>query len=117
VPGDLTEPTVVILAFHRWQQTEVDSWIEELQRAGCRYPILEIPTIGTRYRLARRFIDGGMRAGIPDARVRERTLTAYTDVGRVLTALGVDSTDHVVVTLVDPSGSVRALTARDRSGH
>ena len=109
LPADLTEPTVVILAFHRWQQTEVDAWIEELQGAGCRYPILEVPTIGARYRLARSFIDGGMRAGIPDPAVRERTLTAYTDVGRVLKALGLRSTDHVVVTLIDPPGSVRAL--------
>lgn len=110
LPGDLTEPTVVILAFHRWQQSEVDAWIEELLEAGSPYPILEVPTIGTRYRLARSFIDGGMRAGIPDAAVRERTLTVYTDVGRVLKGLGVRSTDHVVVTLVDPPGTVRAIT-------
>jgi len=109
LPDDLTEPTVVILAFQRWQQAEVDTWIEELRGAGCPYPILEVPTIGSRYRLARSFIDGGMRAGIPDVEVRERTLTAYTDVGRVLKSLGFPSTDHVVVTLVDPPGSVRAL--------
>jgi ribosomal protein L30/L7E len=109
LPADLTAPTVVILAFHRWQQAEVDAWIEELQEGGCPHPIVEVPTIGTRYRLARSFIDGGMRAGIQDVAIRQRTLTVYTDVRRVLKALGLRSTDHVVVALVDPSGSVRAL--------
>jgi hypothetical protein len=109
LPADLTASTVIILAFHRWQQTEVDEWIAELHEAGCRFPILEVPTIGTRYRLARSFIDGGMRAGIPDVSTRECTLTVYTDVSRVLSALGLRSTDHVVVALVDPSGSVGAL--------
>jgi len=109
LPGDLERPTVLILAFQRHQQAEVDDWIEELQAAACPHPIFEVPTIGARYRLFRGFIDGGMRAGIPDATVRARTLTAYTDVGRVLDALGVRSTRHVVVALVEPSGAVRAL--------
>jgi hypothetical protein len=109
LPQDLDGPTVLILAFERRQQAEVDGWIEELQAAGCPHPVLEMPTIGTRYRLFRPFIDGGMRAGIPDPAVRARTLTAYTDVGRVLRALGLRSTRHVVVVLAEPSGAVRAL--------
>ena len=109
LPRDLDGPTVLILAFERHQQAEVDDWIEGLEAAGCPYPILEVPTIGTRYRLFRPLIDGGMRAGIPDPAVRARTLTVYTDVGRVLRALGVRSTRHVVAVLAEPSGAVRAL--------
>ncbi len=108
LPDTLDVRTVVILAFHRHQQAEVDGWIEELQARGCPHPILEVPTIGRGYRWMRSFIDGGMRAGIPDPNVRARTLTVYTDVSRVLAALGLRSTDHVVVTLVDPDGTVRA---------
>jgi hypothetical protein len=80
LPGDLERPTLLILAFERHQQAEVDDWIEELLAAGCPYPIFEVPTIGTRYRLFRAFIDGGMR-----------------------------STRHVVVALVEPTGTVLAL--------
>jgi hypothetical protein len=109
LPDDLDRPTIVILAFQRWQQSEVDAWMEELEALGCPYPIFEVPAIRRRYRWARSFIDGGMRAGIPDPRVRARTLTVYTDVGPMLAALGVSSTDHVVVTLVEPSGTLRAL--------
>jgi hypothetical protein len=112
LPQDLDGPTVLILAFERHQQAEVDDWIGELGAAGCPHPIYEVPTIGTRYRLFRPFIDGGMRAGIPDPAVRARTLTVYTDVGRVLRALGVRSTRHVVVLLAEPSGAVRALEQR-----
>jgi hypothetical protein len=109
LPEDLEDASVLILAFERHQQGEVDDWISALEAAGCAYPILEVPTIGSRYRLFRPFIDGGMRAGIPDPIVRARTLTTYTDVGRVLRALGLRSTEHVVAALVEPSGEVRAL--------
>jgi hypothetical protein len=108
LPDDLDGPTVVILAFHRWQQGEVDAWIEELTEAGCPHPMLEVPTIGTRYRWARSFIDGGMRSGIPDETVRRRTMTSYTDVRRVVHVLGYAGTEHVIVALVEPSGTVLA---------
>jgi hypothetical protein len=109
LPADLERLSVVILAFERHQQREVDDWIAELEALGCPHPIFEVPTIGRRYRWARSFIDGGMRAGIPDAVVRARTLTVYTDVSRVLGALGLRAIEHVVVTLVEPTGEVRAL--------
>jgi hypothetical protein len=109
LPRDLERLSIVILAFERHQQREVDDWIVGLEALGCPHPILEVPTIGRRYRWARSFIDGGMRAGIPDAEVRSRTLTTYTDVSRVLTALGLRSTEHVVVTLVEATGEVTAL--------
>jgi hypothetical protein len=106
LPADLDRTSVLILAFQRWQQTEVDGWIEELDALGCPHPLFEVPTIGRRYRWVRSFIDGGMRAGIPDPVVRARTLTAYTDVGRVLQALGLRDDQHVVAVRVDPNGDM-----------
>ena len=106
LPDDLDRTSVLILAFQRWQQSEVDDWIEELGALGCPHPIFEIPTIGRRYRWMRSFIDGGMRAGIQDPVVRARTLTAYTDVRRVLRALGVQDDQHVVVTKVSAGCAV-----------
>jgi hypothetical protein len=108
LPGDLGRTTIVILAFQRWQQSEVDGWIAGLEALEHPYPIVEVPTIGRGYRWARSFIDGGMRAGIPDPTVRARTLTVYTDVARVLEAFGLRSTAHVVVALVEPSGRILA---------
>lgn len=109
LPDDLDRTSVVILAFQRWQQAEVDGWIDGLEAMDCPYPIFEVPTIGRGYRWARSFIDGGMRAGIPDPVVRARTLTTYTSVSRVLGALGLSSDGHVIATLVTPAGEVHAL--------
>ena len=109
LPGDLERISVLILAFQRWQQAEVDGWIDGLEALGCPHPIFEVPTIGRGYRWARSFIDGGMRAGIPDPVVRARTLTTYTSVPRVLGALGLSSADHVIATLVTPAGEVQVL--------
>jgi len=55
--------------------------------------------IQTRSRLARWFIDSGMRAGIPDPRVRERTITLYLDKPPFLEALDIadDGTIHSMV--------------------
>ena len=61
------DPSVVIVAFERVQQEQVDTWIPWLRRLQARMPgvgVYEIPAIKRRWLPARRFIDGGMRAGI-----------------------------------------------------
>ena len=47
-----------------------------------------------------------MRAGIPDARARERTITLYIDMARFMRALGIPSKNEVHVLLVDRSGGI-----------
>jgi hypothetical protein len=103
------DPSVVIVAFERHQQSEVDSWMPwlgGLREQLPRLEIYELPAIARGWRPARRFIDGGMRAGIPDPEIRRRTLTAYTDI-RVLTdALRIQSTSTIAVFVVSVGGSV-----------
>jgi len=72
--------------------------------------VYEVPVLSSRYRLARRFIDGGMASAIPDPAVRRRTLTAYTDVGRVSRNLEIASTGTITVLVVDEEGEVRWRT-------
>ena len=60
------------------------------------------------YGPARWFIDGGMTRGIPDASARARTITVYTDVGKVVDNLGLAGTDTIAVLLVERSGRVLA---------
>ena len=111
VPDDLAgERNVLLVAFRREHQALVDSWVPWLDaRAaddpGFRY--YELPTIGIEWSLGRRFIDGGMAKAIPDPVVRRRTLTIYTDVRRVTTALALDTTSTIAVVLVDRAGRVR----------
>ena len=78
----------------------------------------ELPVLSSAYGPVRWFIDGGMTRGIPEAAARARTITVYTDVGKVVDNLGLAGTDTIAVLIVEPSGRVlaRASAARDDSG-
>jgi hypothetical protein len=110
LPQALTgDPSIVIVAFQRRQQATVDTWVPWLSELRERLPgieIYEVPTIARRWLPARRMIDGGMRAGIPDPSTRRRTLTTYTDVTTVLDALALDGTNTIVVCVVDAEGTI-----------
>lgn len=103
------DPSVVVVAFKRRQQEQVDTWIPWLRDLQERLPgleVYEIPAIKRRWLPARRFIDGGMRAGIPDPHARRSTMTVYTDIGALLEALGLDSTASIAVFVVARGGTV-----------
>ena len=103
------DPSVVIVAFERQQQDDVDSWLPWLDGLRRRLPgleVYELPAIKRRWLPARAFIDGGMRAGIPDPGTRRRTLTVYTDTGALSRALRIDSTDRIALFVVSREGIV-----------
>jgi hypothetical protein len=110
VPDDLAgDRNVLLVAFRREHQALVDSWVPWLEAraaddAGLRY--YELPTIGIQWSPGRRVIDGGMASAIPDPAVRRRTLTIYTDVRRVTTALALETTRTIAVVLADRAGCV-----------
>lgn len=83
LPADFEgDVNVVLVAFKREQQADVDTWTPVLQKLASRHRtmrVYELPTLGRRYRLIRSVIDGGMRGGIPDAAVRAATITLYID--------------------------------------
>jgi hypothetical protein len=100
---------VVLVAFRREQQADVDSWTPFLTTVGERrrdLRIYELPTLGRRYRLMRPFIDGGMRRGIPDAAVRAATITLYIDKAPFRESLRLPEEDRIDVLLVDQKGQV-----------
>ncbi|OAN47541.1 hypothetical protein A6A03_09820 [Chloroflexus islandicus] len=100
---------IAIIAFRRWHQALVDSWFTFLNPLLAAHPTLrayELPIIGRQYILARPFIDGGMAFAIPDPAVRNRTLTVYTDVQQVVTALQIASTETITLLLVDRTGRI-----------
>lgn len=114
LPDDLPPgPRVLLLAFERDQQSVVDAWKSGLGviLEGCpELTVWEVPVLPRRYLPVRPYIDGGMRAGIPDPSVRTHTLTAYTDVRALVETLGLPGTEDVHVVLLDGEGHV-ALTA------
>ena len=104
------ERNVVVVAFKRHQQTDVDSWVPWLDERARLDPGLrfyEVPTIGDVWTPARRFIDGGMAAAIGDPAVQRRTLTVYGDVRRLTDPFEIDGRDMIWLFAVDGSGRVR----------
>ena len=67
---------------------------------------LEIPVLSGRFKIARRFIDGGMAASIRDPRVLARTITIYGSVDAVCDPLGITSRENVSVRMVRRDGTV-----------
>ena len=72
---------IVIVAFQQWHQPLVDESILLLENNGLgeTHNIIEVPTIQKTSKLAEIYLDGVMRAGIRDDRIRNRTITAYID--------------------------------------
>ncbi len=110
LPGAFAgDPSVVVVAFRRHQPREVDTWMAWLESVREHLPelvVYELPAIKRRWLPARGLIDGGMRAGIADLGTRQRTLTAYTDVGALTRALRIDSTSTIVLFVLAKEATV-----------
>jgi hypothetical protein len=100
---------ILLVAFQQWQQSSIDTWlpfVKKLENAynGVRY--YELPVIRQMNPLSRTFINEGMRAGIPDALARERTITLYLDKIAFRQELNLPHEDEIYVLLVDREGQV-----------
>jgi hypothetical protein len=127
LPRDLpAERTLVIVAFQRGQQERVDRWIARAVAAGIPptirgttgslpVAVVEVPVLSTGWRPARRFIDGGMTAGIGDPDVLARTITVYTDVGAFQRALVIPGSADVQALVVLRDGTILARGHGDPS--
>ena len=104
--GDLN---LVLIAFQREQQADVDTWLPmagelEGEYEGLRY--YELPTIRKVNRAYQWFINNGMRMGIKDPKARERTITLYLDKRSFRGALGLPHEGTIYALLVKPNGEV-----------
>jgi hypothetical protein len=103
------EHNLLLIAFQREQQTQLDTWLREMPRlqqidAGLQY--YELPTIARLNALARWFIDSGMRRGIPNKSARARTITLYIDKKPFEDSLQLPTEKTVYALLVDRAGKV-----------
>jgi hypothetical protein len=104
---------VAVVAFRREQQQLVDTWLPFLLALEAEHEdlrIYEIPAISRRWAPARWFIDGGMAVGIADRDACARTLTSYTDVGRVQQALGLPDDATIATVLTGRDGRITWMT-------
>lgn len=114
LPGEFEgRRNVAVVAFRREQQQLVDTWLPFLLALEAEHEdlrVYEIPTISQRWAPARWFIDGGMAVGIADREACARTLTSYTDVGRVQRALGLRDGETIATVLTGRDGRIAWMT-------
>jgi len=110
VPDDLPPGRrLVIVPFQQWQQVLVEGWksaVEGLTDVYTDLTVWEMPSLSKGYSLARAYIDGGMRAGIPDLDVRQHTITTYTDLKALTSLLDIPDRETVYVFLLDTHGRI-----------
>ncbi len=97
LPGEVT---LVLMAFEREQQVKVDTWIVGLNLKQNPFAWVETPVIEPKNWLVRAFIDNGMRGGITDTAIREKTITLYTDRAVFLNAMGLGARFNTIYAAV-----------------
>jgi len=101
-------PRIVVVAFERRQQADVDTWIrasEPLLRKRPAARLYEVPVIGSSSAPFRLWVNNGMRAGIPDEAARRRTVTVYTDRDGFLSTVGARP-ESITAFLLDDRGRI-----------
>jgi hypothetical protein len=110
VPGDLAKAhNLILVAFLREQQEDVDTWIpraESIESSDPDFAFFEFPVLPEMNPVSRWFIYQGMRGGIPSEEARARTVTFHLEKEEFKRTLGIASEDHISVFLVDPEGAV-----------
>jgi hypothetical protein len=110
IPSGLdAQYNIVMVAFKQWQQRDVNTWLplaKELSGEHANVEFYELPTISARWGIARGWVDGGMRSGIPDISARERTITIYTDTEKFRELAGIEDPNQIWTGIVDREGKV-----------
>ena len=86
---------------------EVDSWsalAEELEKQYKDLVYYELPTLQSNNLFYKKFLNEGMRAGIPNPKTRERTITLYIDKAQFRRDLGLPDEEHIYVLVIDRLG-------------
>lgn len=104
--GDLN---LLFVPFLQEQQSIVNTWIPLAQDLEATFPQViyyELPTIEELPAIARTFVNEGMRAGIPDPKARQRTITLYIDLEKFMRATGIPDRSDVHILLVNRKGEI-----------
>jgi len=110
VPRDApTELTLVVVAFQRWHQADVDRWLRSAAPLLAQHPeldYLELPVLRRFNRVTRWWIDQGMRSGIPGQDQRARVVTLYTDKQAFRKRAGIAGEEAIHLFLIQRDGEI-----------
>ena len=107
LPADFpSDRTLLLLGFKREEADTLETWIEGLNLKDKEIAWFEMPVIPSLYSIGGFFIDGAMRRGTPDLKMRERIITLYTDQKAFASSMGIDDqTLGAYVAVVDRKGN------------
>jgi hypothetical protein len=103
------ELNLIFIAFLQQQQMVINTWLPYAQEVEDMFPgvvYYELPTIEELPVVSRTFINEGMRAGIPDPKARQRTITLYIDLEKFMQATGIPDKSEVHILLVNRAGEI-----------
>jgi hypothetical protein len=111
-PDDLAgAPALLLIAYRRGAQNDVDRWAAFVRREAPGLKVLEVPVIPALvWRPLRGMIDGGMRGGVPKPQWSS-VVTVYDDGAAVRELVGDRGAPVAHATLLDAGGVVRCLEA------
>jgi hypothetical protein len=101
--------TLVAMGFGYESRRSVEVWTKRFHREFGAHPdtaFFEVPVISGLARLAKLFIDSGMRRGTPKED-RDKVITVYGSASEWKDRLGVEDTDLAYLLLLDREGRVR----------
>jgi hypothetical protein len=102
------EFNLVIVAFKREQQEQVNTWIvaiESILKEKQNLSFFEIPLIYELSNLKRFWVNNGMRFGIQDEVARKRTITVYTNRDEFFKITKMKE-DEIYALLLDKNGKI-----------
>ena len=100
---------IALVAFQRDQQLDINTWLPFVSVLDSEYADLtyfEFPVIYQMGPLGQFMLNEGMRAGIPDPKARESTITLYVDKPQFMRNLQIQSEDAIQIFLVTDEGKV-----------
>jgi hypothetical protein len=107
-----SDRTVLLIAWQREQQAELDTWMEKLQLLKDGAPAwIEFPVIEDPGAIARAVIDLGMKRGIPNPKIRARVFTLYRDPAEFARQASLPDATRVHIAVVDRRGTVHAVAS------
>lgn len=104
--GDLN---ILLIAFKRRQQYDVNTWLESLGdyvAEEVNLELYEIPTLQEFNFVSRFNINNGMRYGIPSKASREHTITLYLDKESFRSRLSIENEDDIHCLLINRDGEI-----------
>jgi hypothetical protein len=102
------QSTLVLIAYEREQQAQLDVWIDKLELKKADAPAwIEMPVIDDYGSLWRGAVDSGMRSGIVKEADRARVFTVYGSRTTFRANLKLPSTGDISILWVDRDGAIR----------